>query len=318
MAEVRGGGGGGRSGNGRKPKKRQTKTPGANIRRDGFQYNTSIGMMIGIRVSLRRQQFMHIRPPTSDDFENIISTGFPPAGTPSTVTDPLKITPAHSLQDQFHFKDYAPKVFASLRAAWGIDSEAYMSSVCGRHNYLEFTTNSKSGQFFFFSHDGKYLIKSVSVPERRFLSKILPSYYRHMVDNKHSRMCRFCGLHRVEFPNKKKMRFVIMESVFDVAMADRVYDLKGSTAGRISTPQNRIKRGYVMKDQDIKDLGDVLNLGRVRKRAFLDQLTKDAQLMNELNIMDYSLLLGIVEEKALKVEMRDGSIVYKYIDVDHH
>ena len=66
-----------------------------------------------------------------------------------------------------------------------------------------------------------------------------------------------------------------MESVFDVAMADRVYDLKGSTAGRVTkNPTNRQKRGYVMKDQDIQDLGDVLNLGPIRKRAFLDQLRK--------------------------------------------
>ena len=83
-----------------------------------------------------------------------------------------------------------------------------MGSVCGRHNYLEFTTNSKSGQFFFFSHDGKYLIKSVSDAERRFLSRMLPSYYKHMKQHKHSRVCRFCGLHRVDFPGKQKMRCV--------------------------------------------------------------------------------------------------------------
>ena len=73
--------------------------------------------MIGIRVSLRRQQFMHVRAPSSHDFENVISTDFPPSGTGSTFTDPLKITPAHSLKDRFHFRDYAPKVRGSV---WGV------------------------------------------------------------------------------------------------------------------------------------------------------------------------------------------------------
>ena len=88
------------------------------------QYNTSIGMMIGIRVSLRRQQFVHFRAPTEGDFDNVVSTDFPPTGSDPSVTNPLEVTPAHSLKDRFFFKDYAPKVFAGLRAAWGIDSDA--------------------------------------------------------------------------------------------------------------------------------------------------------------------------------------------------
>ena len=31
----------------------------------------------------------------------------------------------------------------------------YMLTLCGDFNYIEFISNSKSGQFFFYSHDGK-------------------------------------------------------------------------------------------------------------------------------------------------------------------
>lgn len=31
-----------------------------------------------------------------------------------------------------------------------------MLSVSGNYNYLEFMSNSKSGQFFFYSHDGPW------------------------------------------------------------------------------------------------------------------------------------------------------------------
>lgn len=38
-----------------------------------------------------------------------------------------------------------------------------MMSVAGNYDYLELITNSKSGSFFFFSHDQKYIIKNMKV-----------------------------------------------------------------------------------------------------------------------------------------------------------
>ena len=38
-----------------------------------------------------------------------------------------------------------------------------MYSVAGDYDYLELITNSKSGSFFFYSHDQKYIIKNMKV-----------------------------------------------------------------------------------------------------------------------------------------------------------
>lgn len=38
-----------------------------------------------------------------------------------------------------------------------------MMSVAGNYDYLELITNSKSGSFFFYSHDQKYIIKNMKV-----------------------------------------------------------------------------------------------------------------------------------------------------------
>lgn len=40
---------------------------------------------------------------------------------------------------------------------------AYLMSVAGNYEYLELITNSKSGSFFFFSHDQRYIIKAMKV-----------------------------------------------------------------------------------------------------------------------------------------------------------
>jgi 1-phosphatidylinositol-4-phosphate 5-kinase len=56
-------------------------------------------------------------------------------------------------------QDYAPKVFKRIREHFGVDRLQYMLSVAGNYNFLDFITNAKSGQFFFYSHDERFMIK---------------------------------------------------------------------------------------------------------------------------------------------------------------
>ena len=46
--------------------------------------------------------------------------------------------------------------------------------------YKSLSTNSKSGEFFFLSHDRKFLIKTVSEAEGRLLFRMLPEYQDHI------------------------------------------------------------------------------------------------------------------------------------------
>lgn len=41
--------------------------------------------------------------------------------------------------------------------------------------------NLESGSFFFYSHDGKYMIKTQSKAESKFLRRILAHYYQHVM-----------------------------------------------------------------------------------------------------------------------------------------
>ena len=130
----------------------------------------------------------------------------------------------------------------------------YMRSIAGDFNYIEFIANSKSGQFFFYSHDGmlvyvcmllymarviygsvilytpiheivhiiytlytlsytlryiicilfttihytgKYMIKTQTKEESRFVRAILPAYVDHVFRNPNSLLVRFYGMHRL-------------------------------------------------------------------------------------------------------------------------
>ena len=52
-------------------------------------------------------------------------------------------------------QDYSPLVFHYIRKHFHVDDSDYLTSLGGAYEYMEFISNSKSGQFFFYSHDGR-------------------------------------------------------------------------------------------------------------------------------------------------------------------
>jgi len=97
---------------------------------------------------------------------------------------------------------------------------------------------------------------------------------------------------RVKFRTTKTIYFVIMSSVFDTDLSiDVKYDLKGSLHGRITADSDCLK-GAVQKDLNLVRSGHRLRIGERNADLFHDTLQADVALLQELNIMDYSLLVG--------------------------
>jgi hypothetical protein len=165
----------------------------------------------------------------------------------------------------------------------------------GNYNFLEFIANSKSGQFFFYSHDGKYMIKTQTKEENKFMRKILPHYFKYVTENPHTFLCKIVDMHRVKMYHiNRKVHFVIMASVFDTPeKIHTIYDLKGSLIGRkVKDKEREANPGAVLKDINFLEDQVKIKLGP-KKDAFIHQLKQDAEFLADLNIMDYSLLLGI-------------------------
>ena len=255
-------------------------------------YTLTAGMMLGMRCSVERNHPGFQLQLTIEDFSHVEKITFPAAGSATT--------PPHSLVHTFKFKSYSLKVFRRIRDFFGIDNNEYMTSVCGNYNFLEFISNSKSGQFFFYSHDGKYMIKTQTKEENKFMKQILPHYYKFVTENPHTLLCRIVGMHRVKMYHlRRQVRFVIMTSVFDTPeKIHKVYDLKGSLVGRQASEKDRANGG-VLKDMDLVNDSQKLHLGS-KKPAFMAQLKRDAMFLAQLNIMDYSLLVGIHDRDQRK------------------
>lgn len=155
------------------------RPPGKLISSENDMYVMTIGMMVGLRYAVvlslkkfRDNEFTF--PKQSMDFSEDEKYTFPPSGL---MRNGKLTTPKHFLAHTFKFKDYAPMTFHHIRLMGGIDSEAYMASVCGEVNFIQFVSNSKSGQFFFFTKDGAYMIKTISQHECKELRRVLPEYY---------------------------------------------------------------------------------------------------------------------------------------------
>jgi 1-phosphatidylinositol-4-phosphate 5-kinase len=176
-----------------------------------------------------------------------------------------------------------------------LDPADYLLSLTAQYILSELGSPGKSGSFFYFSRDYRFIIKTIRHAEHKFLRSILKRYHAHVRANPHTLLSRFYGLHRVKLPHGRKIHFVIMNNLFPAHKdIHESYDLKGSTVGRLY-PEERARENprAVLKDLNWIDRGKELEFGPEKRALLTEQLRRDAELLKELRVMDYSLLVGI-------------------------
>ena len=205
-----------------------------------------------------------------------------------------ELTP--SAKYDFKFKDYAPWVFRYLREdSFQLDPADYLLSLTAKYILSELGSPGKSGSFFYFSRDYRFIIKTIRHSEHKFLLSILKQYYAHVQENPHTLLSRFYGLHRVKLPHGRKIHFVIMNNLFPPHKdVHETYDLKGSTVGR-EYPEDKAMKNprAVLKDLNWINRGNILELGPEKQALLTEQLRRDAEFLKTVYVMDYSLLVGI-------------------------
>ncbi|PNS16143.1 hypothetical protein CAC42_4544 [Sphaceloma murrayae] len=271
-------------------------------------FETAYNMLTGIRFCVSRCNAKIDRDLTTVDFRERRKTNFDVLGT--------ELTPA--TKHDFKFKDYAPWVFRHLRELFGIDPATYLMSLTEKYILSELGSPGKSGSFFYFSRDYKYIIKTIHHHEAKFLRKILPQYYEHVKENPDTLLSQFYGLHRVKTAKGDKFHFVIMNNLFPPHKdIHRTYDLKGSLVGREYDESNLEKNPQAtLKDLNWMKRNMHLEFGPAKGDKLKTQMERDVRFLQRLRIMDYSLLVGIhdltrgnadnIRNKTLKVFQPGG------------
>ncbi|CAK0830353.1 unnamed protein product, partial [Prorocentrum cordatum] len=289
-------------------------------------WNMVVSMMIGIRLSIGRARGERRREMQPVDFS--MKEKFTIAPRYANIFD----STASPRAIKYRFIDYAPMVFQRIRLSFGIDTDEYLHSVgpeqllgnmiLGNLSSLsEQTSEGKSGAFFYYTADGKYMLKTVSKAEYRTLRRMLREYYDHLQNNPQTMLVRFLGLHCLSVMEQlrgtetmlhstQKMYFVVMANMFNTPVEiHRKYDLKGSWVGR-STDQANPEQA-VLKDVDFRDAQEQLLVGADAARALAAQLEADTKFLCESQVIDYSLLVGIHEVDRVSPEIsceRDGGV----------
>ena len=274
---------------------------GTKVDQHHVNYVTAYNMLTGIRFTVSRTNAKMDRELTNADFDAKHKFSFDITGN--------ELTP--SAKYDFKFKDYAPWVFRHLRATFHLDPADYLISLTSKYILSELGSPGKSGSFFYFSRDYKYIIKTIHQAEHKLLRKILREYYSHVQENPNTLISQFYGLHRVKIPYGRKIHFVVMNNLFPPHRdIHSTFDLKGSTVGRELKEEDLEKNPRsTLKDLNWLRRNYHLEFGPIKKKLFIEQMERDVALLQRLKIMDYSLLVGIHDlERGNEENLRDKTL----------
>ena len=134
--------------------------------------------------------------------------------------------------------------------------------------------------------------------ELDLLLKILPDLHKHLSNNPDSILSRIYGVYTVKMKSYGAVHMILMGNIlrWDIDQdVTRVCDLKGSKFSRI-VKGTRIKPTTTLKDQNFlenqREINEV-NLSDQDLHRINAVIKKDSDFLSSLNIMDYSIMLGI-------------------------
>ena len=274
---------------------------GTKVDMNHVNWVTAYNMLTGIRFTVSRTNAKMDRELGDSDFMAKHKFSFDITGN--------ELTP--SAKYDFKFKDYAPWVFRHLRAKFQIDPADYLMSLTSKYILSELGSPGKSGSFFYFSRDYKYIIKTIHHAEHKLLRKVLRDYYSHVENNPNTLISQFYGLHRVKIPYGRKIHFVVMNNLFPPHRdIHQTFDLKGSTIGRDFREEDLERNPRAtLKDLNWLRRNYHFEFGPQKKTLFVEQMKRDVALLQKLKIMDYSLLVGIHDlGKGNEENLRDKTL----------
>ena len=163
----------------------------------------------------------------------------------------------------------------------------------------------KSGSFFFFSHDNRFLIKTLKGAEKKILLNMLDDYIDHIEKtNNKSLLARIYGIFTVKTNYFDPLDIIVMQNTSLLESKSNpkmIFDLKGSTVNRkehLETKfwKNSLNFKKILKDNNYLEISQDLNLlsMKIDNKETLERILElDSKFLEVHRLMDYSLLLII-------------------------
>lgn len=167
------------------------------------------------------------------------------------------------------------------------------------------SSGGKSGSAFLKTLDDRFVIKELSHTELDSFIKFAPSYFEYMgqamFHELPTALAKVFGFYQIQIKNSIsgksfKMDVIIMENLFYEKKTSRIFDLKGSMRNRHVKQTG--KENEVLLDENMVEYiyESPIFVREYDKKLLRASLWNDTLFLAKMNVMDYSLVIGVDNE----------------------
>ncbi|KAM0788818.1 hypothetical protein ACM66B_002904 [Microbotryomycetes sp. NB124-2] len=200
----------------------------------------------------------------------------------------------------FFCKIFFAEQFDALRRNCGCSTQ-YIESLARCIQWE--SSGGKSKVNFLKTKDDRFIVKEISRLEMDALLRFAPAYFEYMskaiFHGLPTILAKIFGFYRIGLRNPttgKVMRLdvLVMENLFYERHLSQVFDLKGSTRNRKVTVSPD-KPNEVLMDENLLQMANThpLYVREESKRLLKAAIFNDTLFLSNLNVMDYSLVVGV-------------------------
>ncbi|KZT55422.1 hypothetical protein CALCODRAFT_353571 [Calocera cornea HHB12733] len=164
----------------------------------------------------------------------------------------------------------------------------------------------KSGSAFLKTRDDRFIAKELSRPELAAMTKFAPKYFEYMSNafsmKRPSVLAKVFGFYKIGYKNPNtgramRLNLLVMENVFYERRFSKIYDLKGSMRNRLIHSTGKVNE--VLLDENLVQSAHLTPwyIREHTKCMLRAALWNDTNFLCDLNVMDYSLLVGVDSER---------------------
>ncbi|KAH1122599.1 hypothetical protein J1N35_005759 [Gossypium stocksii] len=205
---------------------------------------------------------------------------------------------------KFSVTCYFAKQFDSLRRKCCPSEVDFLRSLSRCKKWS--AQGGKSNVYFAKTFDERFIIKQVQKTELESFDEFALEYFNYLTDSVSSGsptcLAKILGIYQVSVKHLKggketKMDLIVMENLFFRRSISTVYDLKGSIRSRYNPDTSGTNK--VLLDMNLLETlrTEPIFLGSKAKRNLERAIWNDTSFLASVDVMDYSLLVGVDEER---------------------
>ncbi|KAL1219431.1 putative 1-phosphatidylinositol-3-phosphate 5-kinase FAB1D [Cardamine amara subsp. amara] len=164
----------------------------------------------------------------------------------------------------------------------------------------------KSKSVFAKTLDDRFIVKEIKKTEYESFMKFAPEYFKYMKDSydlgNQTCLAKVLGIHQVTVRQEKSGKeirhdLMVMENLSFGRKITRQYDLKGALHARFTATSANGEEDVLLDQNFVNDMNkSPLYVSKTSKQNLQRAVYNDTSFLNNINVMDYSLLVGVDDE----------------------